>query len=364
MKLAEKHTKSAEIYNEIEKQISTGKLKAGERIQSIRKIASHFSSSISVVQTALRNLENDNLLETKHGSGTFVKTAKHKSNSRNIFLSLPEGHVYGELSLKIRQLLIERGFIPISVDYSQMVSMMPDSSFRKNIEEILSSGLKGIILFGNSYWRFQFLDKHPELNAVFLCNVDYPGKDPERAVLLDYEKAFYLAASHLAASGRKRIMLCTFKPDPRSLSPQTVARHHSTQIICGYDRALREYDVASYRKIFYRTGIEINESLLKNIMDSPDSPDAIVCDEDYEAMLFLSAALKLGMKVPEDLAVTGASNTPWSELSPVKITSTSFNWSHLAEESVRLALEDNPLQTTVYLKPELVIRESTGKGKN
>jgi len=364
MKLAEKHTKSAAIYNEIEKQISTGKLKAGERIQSVRKIANHFSSSISVVQTALRNLENGNFLEAKHGSGTFVKAARFKSSSRNIFLSLPEGHVFGELAFKIRNLLIERGFVPISVDYSQMVSMTPDSSFQKNVDEILGSGLKSVILFGNSYWRYPFIEKHPELNAVFLCNVDYSGKDPDRAVLLDYEKAFYLAASHLAASGRKKIMLCTFKPDPKSLSDQTVTRHHSTQIACGYDRALKEYDIASYRKIFYRSGVEINESLLKELLNSEERPDSIVCDQDHEAMLFVSTALRLGIKIPEDLAVTGCYNTPWSELSPVKITSVTFDWTRLAEESVRLALEENPSKTTVYIKPELIVRESSRKGKN
>jgi len=360
MRLAEKHTKSAVIYKAIEKQIAVGKLKAGERIQSIRNIARQFSSSLSVVQVALKNLENDSLIESKHGSGTFVKAKKMGNLSRTVFLSIPEeGHIYGELTSTIRNKLIERGFIPVSVDYSQMISMTPDSSFQKNVDELLNSGLKSIILLGDSYWRYPFLEKHPELNAVFLCNVDYSGKDPARAVLLDYEESIYLTTSHLAETGRKKIMLCTFKPDPRSLSNETITRHHSTQITSGYSRALKEYGIASYRKIFYRRGIEIDEKLVQDILTAEDRPDAIACDLDYVAILFINAAAKLGIRVPEDLAVTGNGNTPWAELSLIKITSTVFDWKHLASESVKLALDDTPSQTTIYIKPKLIKRESS-----
>ncbi|OGV50563.1 MAG: hypothetical protein A2017_20520 [Lentisphaerae bacterium GWF2_44_16] len=360
MNLSVKHTKSQIIYITIEKQIYEGKLKAGEKLQSIRNIAKHFSSSISVVQSALRNLENDNLIEAKPGSGTFVKTLKFQNASKNVFLSLPsEGHIYEDFSQMLRNKLFERGFVPITVDYNQMISMSPASAFQKNIDEILRSGIRAVIVYGGSYWRHPFLEKHKGVRSVFLCHVDYSGKIPDRAVLLDHERAIYLTTAHLAANGRKKIILCTFKPNPRSLSPETFTRHHSTQFISGYDRALKEYNIASYRKIFYHTGIDINEDLLKKLMHAAEPPDAIVCDSDYHAMLFINSAIKLGIKIPEDISITGNYNTPWSELSPIKITSTCFDWEDLALNAVKLAIDDNSEHKIIYLKPILKIRKSS-----
>ena len=362
MTLAVKHTKSFHIYHTIKKQITDGELKAGERIQPIRNLAERFSSSLSVVQSALRSLEKDNLIEAKPSSGIFVKSVRPILSSRNVFLCLPEeGHIYAELSQKIRNNLIERGFVPISVDYAKMIAMTPETSFRKNVSEILRSGLAGVIVHGNHYWRYPFLEEHPDLRSVFLCQVDYAGLDPERAVFLDHEKALYLTTSHLAAKGYRRIMLCTFKPDPRSISPETIARHHSTQIVSGYDRALRDADIASYRKLFYRGKTEISVTELKTLMESADRPDAIVCDQDSVAIQFINAALKLGLRVPVDLGIAGYFNTPWAELAPVKITSAGYDWDEFAAAAVKLTVEDNPERKIVYFNPKLIIRESTEK---
>ena len=362
MTLAVKHTKSFLIYNTIKRQIADGQLKAGERIQPIRNLAEQFSSSLSVVQSALRNLEKDNLIEAKPSSGIFVKSARATLSSRNVFLCLPEeGHIYAELSQKIRSSLIERGFVPISVDYGKMMAMTPETSFRKNVREILNSGLAGVIVHGDNYWRYPFMEEHPGLRSVFLCHMDYAGPDPERAVFLNHEKALYLTTSHLAEKGYKRIMLCTFKPDPRSLSPETVARHHSTQTVSGYDRALRDADITSYRKLFYRSEAEINPSELKAIMDSPDCPDAIVCDQDSAAIQFINAAFRLGIRVPAELGIAGYFNTPWAEMAPVKITSAGYDWDEFAFAVVKLAIEDNPERKIVYFNPKLIIRESSEK---
>lgn len=364
MKLAVKHTKSKQIYDAISRQIAEGRLKPGDRIQPFRDICNYFSVSLSVVQAALGKLEQDGLVETEQGNGTFVKTSKlqNSSSGKNIFLSIPEsGHVYGDLTQHIRNMLIKRGFIPISVDYKQMVAMEPDSVFRRNIDEILKSGIKAVIAFGDSYWRYPFLEKYKTLRSVFLCYMDYADAIPDRAVLLDQEKAIYLTTAHLAATGRKKIMLCTFKPDRRSLSPETLTRHHSTQFINGYERALKEYDIESYRKISYHTEIELNETFLKHLWDSPDRPDGIVCDQDFVALQFINAAFKLGIKIPEELSLTGLYDTPWCELAPVKITSVKFDWAALAKIAVDMTLEENPEKKIAHIKPELIVRESSCK---
>ncbi len=364
MTLTTEHTKSKLIVDSIESGILSGALKPGDRLQSVRSIAASFSSSISVVQNALRSLERKNLVESKPGSGVFVRTQSHALGSAtHIILCAPEGHVYSELNSSIRQLLFRKGSVPVTVDYSQMIALKPDPAFRKQVNDILASGAEAVILHGDSYWRHQFLDDFPTLRAVFLSIVDYPGPMPERAVLLDYETSFHLATSHLLRLGRKRVALCAFKPDPRSLSPETFSRHHSSQMVNGYEQALRECGGVSYVNHIPRTELEINEQFLKRLMASKERPDAIVCDLDHTVLQLTMAAMRLGVKIPDDVALTGFFDTPWCEQAPVKITSITFEWQKLAEHAVKLALEDKPSQKLIYMKPKLVIRETCGGEK-
>ena len=155
-------------------------------------------------------------------------------------------------------------------------------------------------------------------------------------------------------------MLCTFKPDPLSLSPETITRHHSTQLLNGYERALREYDIIAFRRIFYYTDTEINAKNFKELMTGKDAPDAIMCFLDYPAMQWVMEALKAGMKVPDDLMVTGMNNTPWTMLSPVPLTSIAFDWKDLALKATGLLLDDDPKTKVFYFKPQLIKRKSTG----
>ena len=76
-------------------------------------------------------------------------------------------------------------------------------------------------------------------------------------------------------------------------------------------------------------------------------------------MRCVTAALRLGLKVPDDLAIAGCYDTPWAKLSPVKLTSVSFDWRKLAAVAAELAVEDSPPRKVVHIKPTLVIREST-----
>jgi|GEM_PF-1743994 len=370
MILTNGQTKSRFVEEVIEQQISEGKLRHGERLQSVRGLSNQFEVSISVIQSVLNSLEEKGLIERKHGSGVYVRdhrsTPQRRRADDQILLSIhDQGHVYEELAGYLRNDLIERGLLPITIDHYQMLTMGEQTvNFSRHLKDILASGLKGVILDGNHYWRHQFMKDYPGVRTVFMHVLDYPGPMPERAVVVDLEQASYLATAHLAQRGRKKIMLCTFKPDPLSLSPETITRHHSTQLLNGYERALREYDLVAGRRIFYRSETVINAETFQLLMRGPEAPDAIVCDLDYQAMQWVTEALKFGLKVPDDLMVSGMNNTPWTSLCQVPLTSVSFNWKDLAAKAAELVVEDHPKTRIYYLKPQLVERESTGGKEN
>lgn len=64
------------IYLQIEqylyRQIAMGKLKAGEKIPSVRKLALELTVNVNTVQRALQQMNDQHILYTKRGEGNFV----------------------------------------------------------------------------------------------------------------------------------------------------------------------------------------------------------------------------------------------------------------------------------------------------
>ena len=64
------------IYLQIEqylyRQIALGKMKAGEKIPSVRKLALELTVNVNTVQRALQQMNDQGILYTKRGEGKFV----------------------------------------------------------------------------------------------------------------------------------------------------------------------------------------------------------------------------------------------------------------------------------------------------
>ena len=64
------------IYLQIEqylyRQIALGKMKAGEKIPSVRKLALELTVNVNTVQCALQEMNTQGILYTKRGEGNFV----------------------------------------------------------------------------------------------------------------------------------------------------------------------------------------------------------------------------------------------------------------------------------------------------
>ncbi|MCC3355871.1 FadR/GntR family transcriptional regulator [Bacillus sp. REN16] len=72
-----KHIKPKKIYEEVEEalhtMILTGKLKPGDRLESVQQLAENFQVSRSAIREALSALKAKGFIDIKQGEGTFVK---------------------------------------------------------------------------------------------------------------------------------------------------------------------------------------------------------------------------------------------------------------------------------------------------
>jgi len=367
MNFAQVHTKSQQIINALEEEITSGNMVPGQRLQSVRTIAENFETSISVVDNALNTLERRGLILRKPRCGVFVNGAPAESVNlqNNVLVCMPySGHVYQDLFALIMEKLNRLGMIPMLVDYRQLLVDKPAPALTREVNRLLNGNIRAAIFFGRNYWQNPVLERYPDIKGIFMFELDYPGIIPGSAVLVDYEAASYAMADHLAKLGHKKIMFCLAEPDPSTTPVQSRNLHHFGHICSGYERALRDNGIANYNMINTQAwGENVNEQVLAEIMASPARPDAIMCHMDRSAYRFIEAAEKLGIKVPEDLAITGFFNTPWSEMSQVKITTVNFNLDDLTGQVTDMIIAKNTERKAVYIKPELIIKDSCGGKK-
>ena len=91
-------------------------------------------------------------------------------------------------------------------------------------------------------------------------------------------------------------------------------------------------------------------------------PEGVVCGNDTIALGMLAEFARRGVRVPEDVRVTGFDDIPYAELGQPSLTTVRQPQEQMATEAVRvlaarLAGEDAPTQR-IAIAPELVVRSS------
>ena len=160
-----------------------------------------------------------------------------------------------------------------------------------------------------------------------------------------------------------------------------LAREHEAENICfmagyegHYDSQVRE---RHYRIAMEKLGLPVYEnSIFYGDMwkgkgeaayefffsDEQHRPDAIVCANDFMARALTSALQKHGIRVPQDVMVSGVDDSPESRDVLPQITSIAVDYRAMAQEAVYLArdlIEGHTRERNTYVPARILYREST-----
>ena len=110
--------------------------------------------------------------------------------------------------------------------------------------------------------------------------------------------------------------------------------------------------------------IEWGREAMQRLIAGPSLPDAVVCADDLIALGVLQTCAAGGVRVPDDLLVTGFDDIPFAALSDPPLTTVRQPQVEIAAEAVRLLADaeragERPL-SRLALQPSLVVRASTG----
>jgi LacI family transcriptional regulator len=190
---------------------------------------------------------------------------------------------------------------------------------------------------------------------VNLVQVDrYVAVDTD-IVLFDDSRGIQMVVEHLASQGCASFAFVT----------TTKRSSMAMERLEAYVRSVRPIDRVSARRVLagdltIAWGAEAGARL-----SADGCPEAVVCANDLIALGVLRSFSRLGIRVPDDVAVTGYDNLALAEVVEPGLTSVAPPLEPLGREAVRFATSprDSPGSScrTLLLIPELIVRDSTAR---
>ena len=292
--------------------VSRGVLKEGQQIVSEWELSRQFGISRSSVHQALEILTLEKVLYRIPGKGTFVSSRSSNSNGlkgRKVAFILPDKHlidvgggIYWFNSRDLFSGVVEEAGI-YGAD-AHLYTCKPDFSPTEAEEwlqlHIHNNSFAGLI-FENFSGYEALIEKSFQRNIpVALWNFRL---EPYDTVTVDYRPAMYEAVNFLLKSGRNRIIFLG----------RTDNNHGgSTDKFDAYCKAIKDM------------GMPLREELVITIENHPHFGfkavsravrsklkfDAVVAVNDITAVDAVYALKENGIKIPEDVAVTGSDDMP------------------------------------------------------
>ena len=290
---------------------------------TIKDIAKALGLSTSTVSRALRDTYEISSA-TKKLVTDYAKQIGYKPNP--IALSLKErrsksiGVVVSEVANSYFSQAID-GIESIAYDkgYHVIISQTHESYEREviNVNHLASRGVDGLLVSLSSQTSdiSHLKSLHEKgLPIVFFDRV--ADEIVTDKVIADNEKGAYNATSHLIASGYKKI------------AHLTSSSHLSISIerLSGYKKALSDHNIElneAYIKYCPHGGMiyEETETAIKELLALKEKPDAIFVAGDRLSTGCLSVFKNLSVKVPDDMAIAGFSNSDVLDLFNPSLTS-------------------------------------------
>lgn len=232
---------------------------------------------------------------------------------------------------------------------------------KENARMLLASQADGIIAclaMETNHYEHLAVFKENNIPLVFFDRVC--SEIETHKVIIDDFGAAFKATEHLIAVGCKRIT-------------HIAGNQHMTIFrdrLKGYQEALIKNNMAVGEELICYTedlSVAEGEKATAKFLRMRDRPDGIFCANDTSAIAAIQTIKKTGLRVPENIAVVGFSNTPSSLIIDPALTTIDDHAFEMGQAAARLVIrqiedpQENIASETVVIRNDLIIRGSTMK---
>ena len=271
------------------------------------------------------------------------------------------GFISKELSNPIRgKLLDPLQQVALSKGFQVLVNgIQNNNEIEPAIENMLSQRVEGLILGNTQMMALPFLKDIP-LNKLPVVGFGQETDMPWDSVIIDYHKMTRDLTTHLIQKhGARRITFVGPASDPSTRLEVCLQAIRNT----GINEELKVWNTSKW-------SLENGRRMAQEHLESGEElPDALVCSNDLTALGIIAGLRSRGIKVPDDVIVTGIDNIEMTEYCNPTLTTAGVDSTELARQMFgmlykRIADQISSPPIHVELQDNCFLRESCGCNVN
>ena len=350
------------IYEELLREIRNGQYQPGDRLPSEAVLCERFDASRITVAKAVQGLQRDGLVVRRPGSGTYIQRPQEQA-SRQFGLLIPElgsTEIFEPICQGIMRSPLAKTHALIW-GHSSEDEDGRDQAAEALCRQFIQQKVDGVFFAPLEYIDGENLVNHRIVTSLQRANIPivlldrcyevYPRRSNVDLVGIDNQRASLILTQHLWGQGARRIVFVA-----RKRSASTMVER-----IAGYYFGLQESGSDYKGRVVY--GDVTDPDFVRGIMNS-ESPDGIVCGNDLTAARLMRTLIELGIRIPDEVRLTGFDDVSYAKFLPVPLTTIHQNCGELGEAAMMLMLDrlrnsERPAMD-VRVRFELVVRESCG----
>ncbi|MFA6291618.1 MAG: GntR family transcriptional regulator [Victivallales bacterium] len=335
-------TKFEQFTDFLESQIASGVYPPGSKIPSERELSAQYGLSYVTVNKVISTLASRNIVKRRYGSGTFVTSPLLSTNTKTVAAVIDtQKENHPPFPFVLPSYFQQKGFFVTIFEIAQRESLI------SSLGNFLKQKPKALLADAYSIFPFEILDQvSEETKLVFIHRFEREEKCDASYILLDYEKAGYMAAKRLISIGRRNIAILTFELRPGWTS---------YLFDKGTEKAFKEHGMKPAVKVFSeKVTAKLEHKYYRELFSSKNRPDAVIALGDCRAVPVFNVLKELKLSVPEDVAIIGFQDSPWA--SAYDMTSISRNEPLIIEKAYEAVESKENIEVTV--DPVMIFRNS------
>ena len=357
------NSKYKQLVETLKGNILSGKYGNSNPFPSVRSLIRRHGLSNTTVLRALDELVKQGLIFRKQGAGTFVAG---RAAARKIGLIVPGIAVtdfFKPIMSEINRLAHESNY---ELRFGEVWSEIREerkAQVKDLAEEFVNDDFQGVIYepmagkLGDEINPvvLEMFDRKKIPVVLLDCDiVSFPERSRYDVVGVNDLEAGARIAKHLLSAGAKNIHFLIGK-----LFPITFANH-----LAGAESALKLDGVKMPKggNVLYAEADDL-KSLKRYLKRQKSRPDAFICSNDVIAAVFKQTLESAGLRVPEDVMLTGFADLPVASLMTPKLTTVHQDRVQMARAAFErlMARIANPdlAPCDIFLPSQLIVRDST-----
>ena len=331
---------------------------------TIKDIAKTLGISASTVSRALKN-HPDISRDTKDAVNELAKKLRYKPNAVALSLKNSKTNTIGVIIPELVHYFFSSVIsgiedVAYEAGYNVMICQSNEKYEREiiNAQALLSNRVEGaLISISKETTDFAHLQMIEESGIPMVFFDRVPDGFDSDIVIIDDKKAAYNAVNHLIESGCERI---AHLAAPISLG---IGKYR----LEGYMEALKDHNIPYNEDyVIVADSFEMAAIATRKLIQLPVPPDGIFAVNDLTAVGVMKTLQKMGIAIPEKVAIMGFSAGSYSDITTPTLSSVDQHGYEMGVKAATVLLKRIETQRTgegeaFYIETNLVIRESTKK---